>query len=59
MLIETSGALDISKIDPRVRRIMDLKCPSSGEADRNLWENLRHLKPADEIKFVAGHVGGL
>lgn len=54
VLIETSGALDISKIDPRVRRIMDLKCPSSGEVERNLWDNLRHLKESDEIKFVLG-----
>ncbi|MDB6067399.1 MAG: 7-carboxy-7-deazaguanine synthase [Pedosphaera sp.] len=54
VLIETSGAHDISKIDPRVRRIMDLKCPSSGEVARNRWENLRHLKQTDEIKFVMG-----
>ncbi|MDB6016135.1 MAG: 7-carboxy-7-deazaguanine synthase [Pedosphaera sp.] len=54
VLIETSGAHDISKLDPRVRRIMDLKCPSSGEVQRNRWENLRHLKPTDEIKFVMG-----
>ncbi len=54
VLIETSGAHDISKIDPRVRRIMDLKCPSSGEVERNLWENLAHMKPTDEIKFVIG-----
>src|SRR5262249_51673979 len=54
VLIETSGAHDISKVDPRVRRIMDLKCPSSGEAERNLWGNLRHLKATDEIKFVIG-----
>ena len=39
VLVETSGALDISGLDPRVRRIMDLKCPSSGEVDRNRWEN--------------------
>lgn len=51
-LIETSGAHDISKIDPRVRRIMDLKCPSSGEEERNLWANLAHLNQTDEIKFV-------
>lgn len=56
VLVETSGAHDISKIDPRVRRIMDLKCPSSGEADRNRWENLPHLKMTDEIKFVIGTV---
>jgi len=54
VLIETSGALDVSKVDPRVRRIMDLKCPSSGEAERNRWENLSHLRPTDEIKFVIG-----
>ena len=56
VLIETSGAHDISKIDPRVRRIMDLKCPSSGEVERNLFSNLAHLKAADEIKFVIGTV---
>ena len=54
VLIETSGAHDISAIDPRVRRIMDLKCPSSGEAARNRWENIPHLKATDEIKFVIG-----
>jgi 7-carboxy-7-deazaguanine synthase len=56
VLLETSGALDISAIDPRVRRIMDLKCPSSGECDHNLWENLQHLRGTDEIKFVIGTV---
>jgi 7-carboxy-7-deazaguanine synthase len=54
VLLETSGALDISGVDPRVRRVMDLKCPSSGEVERNRWENLQHLKPTDEIKFVIG-----
>ena len=54
VLIETSGAHDIAPIDPRVRRIMDLKCPSSGEAARNRWENIRHLKATDEVKFVVG-----
>ncbi|HEY2951283.1 MAG TPA: 7-carboxy-7-deazaguanine synthase [Verrucomicrobiae bacterium] len=54
VLIETSGAHDLSKIDPRVRRIMDLKCPSSGEVARNRWENLQYLKASDEIKFVIG-----
>ena len=54
VLLETSGAHDISEVDPRVRRIMDLKCPSSGECDRNLWGNLAHLKQTDEIKFVIG-----
>jgi 7-carboxy-7-deazaguanine synthase len=56
VLIETSGAHDLSKIDPRVRRIMDLKCPSSGEVERNLFSNLAHLKATDEIKFVIGTV---
>lgn len=56
VLLETSGALDISAVDPRVRRIMDLKCPSSGEVARNRWENLTHLKATDEIKFVIGTV---
>jgi organic radical activating enzyme len=54
VLLETSGALDIAPVDPRVSRIMDLKCPSSGEAARNRWENLPHLKATDEIKFVIG-----
>lgn len=52
VLIETSGAHDISQIDPRVRRIMDLKCPASGEVERNRFENITHLKATDEIKFV-------
>ena len=56
VLIETSGALDISGVDPRVRRIMDLKCPSSGEVARNRVENIAHLKATDEIKFVIGTV---
>ena len=56
VLIETSGAHDISQIDPRVRRIMDLKCPSSGEVARNRFENIAHLKATDEIKFVIGTV---
>lgn len=54
VLIETSGALDIAPVDPRVRRIMDLKCPSSGECERNRWENLPHLTATDEVKFVIG-----
>lgn len=54
VLIETSGAHDISKIDPRVHRIMDMKCPSSGEVARNLSTNIAHLKATDEVKFVIG-----
>ncbi len=52
VLIETSGACDISPCDPRVIRIMDLKTPGSGEADRNHWPNLDQLTPRDEVKFV-------
>ena len=52
VLIETSGAHDISPINKSVSRIVDLKCPSSGESDRIRWENLDHLKPSDELKFV-------
>jgi 7-carboxy-7-deazaguanine synthase len=54
VLIETSGAHDISKIDSRVHRIMDLKCPGSGEVEKNLFSNISHLKATDEIKFVIG-----
>ena len=52
VLIETSGSHDISVIDPRVIRIMDLKCPDSGMCDRNLESNIAHLRPDDEVKFV-------
>ena len=52
VLIETGGHRDISKLDPRVIRIMDLKCPASGECERNLWSNLEHLRSDDEVKFV-------
>jgi 7-carboxy-7-deazaguanine synthase len=52
VLLETSGAHDIAPVDARVRRIMDLKCPGSGEAARNRWENLSLLRSTDEIKFV-------
>src|SRR5438552_2205030 len=54
VLLETSGAHDIASVDPRVHRIMDLKCPSSGEGLRNRWDNLRHIQSSDEIKFVIG-----
>lgn len=50
--LETSGALDISQVDPRVSRIVDIKAPESGEEARNRWENIVHLTPHDEIKFV-------
>ena len=54
VLLETSGAHDISAVDPRVHRIMDLKTPGSGEVERNLWSNLEHLTARDEVKFVIG-----
>ena len=54
VLLETSGAHDISTIDPRVHRIMDLKTPDSGECQRNLYANIDHLTPRDEVKFVIG-----
>jgi 7-carboxy-7-deazaguanine synthase len=52
VLIETGGHRDISALDPRVRRIVDVKTPSSGEEKRMLWSNLQHLKDGDELKFV-------
>lgn len=52
VLLETSGTLDIAPVDPRVRIILDLKTPGSGEQAANLWSNLDHLKPIDEVKFV-------
>lgn len=50
--LETSGALDISVVDRRVARIVDVKTPGSGESERNLWPNLSLLTPRDEVKFV-------
>ena len=52
VLVETSGAVDVSVLDDRVHRIMDLKCPGSGEEQRNLWSNLGRLTGRDEVKFV-------
>ena len=52
VLIETSGSIDIAPVDARATIILDLKCPGSGELEKNRWENLDHLKPRDEIKFV-------
>ena len=54
VLIETGGSLSIKDIDPRVKVIMDLKCPSSGMEKKNLYENIDYLKPVDELKFVIG-----
>lgn len=50
--LETSGAIDVSAVDARVSKILDLKTPGSGECEKNLWGNLTHLTPHDEIKFV-------
>lgn len=50
--LETSGALDISDVDPRVSRVLDIKTPGSMEAHRNLWSNLALLTPHDQAKFV-------
>jgi len=52
VLVETSGEADVSPVDPRVHKIMDLKCPGSGESHRNRWSNLEHITPRDELKFV-------
>lgn len=54
VLVETSGAHDLSVLDPRIHAIMDLKAPGSGEIGRNRWANLPLLKPTDEVKFVLG-----
>ena len=50
--LETSGALDIGEVDPRVSRVVDVKTPASMEAARNRWENLPLLTPHDQVKFV-------
>ena len=52
VLLETSGSLDISRVDPRVHRIVDFKCPGSGMSARNRLKNIEFLKPTDELKFV-------
>ena len=50
--LETSGAIDVAAVDSRVSKILDIKTPASGEVDKNRWENLAHMTPRDEIKFV-------
>ncbi len=55
VLLETGGSIDISTVDQRVKRIVDLKCPSSGMERKNLWSNINHLKQGDEAKFVVGN----
>lgn len=53
--LETSGALDVSRVDPRVVKVMDLKTPSSGELSRNLYQNIEYLTEKDQVKFVIGN----
>lgn len=50
--LETSGAIDVSQVDPRVIKVMDLKTPTSGEMDKNLYQNIAHLTAQDQVKFV-------
>ena len=50
--LETSGAIDIAEVDPRVSRVLDIKTPGSAEVARNRWENLPLLTPNDQVKFV-------
>jgi len=54
VLLETGGHMEIQDVDQRVKIIMDIKCPSSGESEKNLWSNIEKLKSIDEIKFVIG-----
>jgi len=55
VMLETGGHIDISAVDKRVKKIMDLKCPSSGEVEKNYWPNIKQLMPSDEVKFVIGN----
>jgi 7-carboxy-7-deazaguanine synthase len=57
VLVETSGEADVAALDARVRKVMDLKCPASGECGRNRWSNLEHISARDEIKFVLADRG--
>lgn len=54
VLVETGGSLDLGKVDPRVKKIVDFKCPTSKMVKKNLWENVTYLKAGDEVKFVIG-----
>jgi 7-carboxy-7-deazaguanine synthase len=54
VLLETGGSIDIGQVDPRVRRIIDFKCPGSGMEKGNRWANVGHLRSTDEVKFVVG-----
>ena len=52
VLVETGGGVSVEKVPEQVIKILDIKCPGSGEASKNLWDNLDHLNPKDEVKFV-------
>jgi len=52
VLLETGGSIDVRNVDPRVKKVMDIKCPGSGMAKKNFWMNVEFLKPDDEVKFV-------
>jgi len=52
VMVETNGSLDIGGLPPEVVRVVDVKCPGSGESDKNLWANLERLRPTDEVKLV-------
>ena len=57
VLLETSGAIDIAPVDARAAVILDVKCPGSEMQDRMCWDNLRHIRPKDQVKFVIGDRG--
>jgi 7-carboxy-7-deazaguanine synthase len=57
VLLETNGSLDIAPVDERVVRIVDFKCPASGQSGRTLWSNVEHLRRGDEVKFVLADRG--
>jgi len=59
VLLETAGHMDIAVVDKRVNRIMDIKCPSSGESEKFMWSNIDVLQNTDEVKFVAGSMEDL
>ena len=50
--LETSGAIDVSNVDPRVTKVIDIKTPGSGEVKKNYWENVHYLREQDQVKFV-------
>jgi 7-carboxy-7-deazaguanine synthase len=55
VFLETNGSLSVAGVDPRVHRVLDLKCPGSGMGGHNYWANLELLTPRDEVKFVISH----